>query len=426
MSAADDTITDPVAKQLYELGLEYKKLEEVRSRAFPADGGKVTNDDLSDEEWLRQDRATEDKVPLPDTVLLPEFFALAKKHPTSPFAFDALAFVIRRGGPATGDVEGKPWQIKEQAIDLMLENHMDDPRIAHVFDILDGSLPSRKTEAFLRHAIENGSEPITRAAASVGLARYFHTFATVHKRSRQLKGKVRLLNYERFWNIVITPYLEEEFPYDQEQVSAEIERLLIQVIEEYRDIMAIDWKVSGPSKVFISTEAFVEPKTYGEMARSLMFELNSLVPGKKAPDIEGTDAEGKKFRLSDYEGKVVLLTFSANWCGGCVKLYPLQRNLVDKFRNEPFVLLSVSLDESVETLQASTTSGEITWRCWWDGENGPISKAWNRHGVPSLVLLDHQHVIQDVLLNRYTLQEDFENEIETLIAKISPKKAVSQ
>jgi len=147
VSAADDIYADHVAKQLHELGVEYKKLEEARSRAFPPDGGKKTNDDLSDEEWLRLDRATESIAPLPDTELLPKFLALAKQHPASPYSFDALAFVIRRGGPATGDVVGKPWQLKEQALDLLQENHMGDPRIVHVFDILDGSLPSRKTEA---------------------------------------------------------------------------------------------------------------------------------------------------------------------------------------------------------------------------------------------------------------------------------------
>jgi cytochrome oxidase Cu insertion factor (SCO1/SenC/PrrC family) len=35
--------------------------------------------------------------------------------------------------------------------------------------------------------------------------------------------------------------------------------------------------------------------------------------GDTAPDIEGTDADGRAFRLSDYRGKVVLLDFWASW-----------------------------------------------------------------------------------------------------------------
>jgi thiol-disulfide isomerase/thioredoxin len=307
----------------------------------------------------------------------------------------------------------------------MLEQHMDDPRVVHVFDSLSGSLPSRKTEVFLRHGFENGTERSTRAAAGLSLARYFHTLSKNHKRSRQLKKKEHLLNYERFWRIVVTPYLEEKFPYDREQVSAEIEEILNHVMENYSDVPVVVRKFSGPVKVFLESESSTQPKTYGDMAKAMFFELNSLVPGKKAPEIDGTNAEGTHFRLSDYQGKVVLLTFSANWCGGCVKLYPLQRNLVEKFLGEPFSLLSVSQDDSIDTLQASLASGKITWRCWWDGYHGPISNAWNCRGVPGIILLDHQHIIQDVLLNRYSTQEEFEKAIVDLLNKIPPKKVTS-
>jgi cytochrome oxidase Cu insertion factor (SCO1/SenC/PrrC family) len=35
--------------------------------------------------------------------------------------------------------------------------------------------------------------------------------------------------------------------------------------------------------------------------------------GKRAPEITGEDIDGKKFKLSDYRGKVVLLDFWGNW-----------------------------------------------------------------------------------------------------------------
>jgi cytochrome oxidase Cu insertion factor (SCO1/SenC/PrrC family) len=39
----------------------------------------------------------------------------------------------------------------------------------------------------------------------------------------------------------------------------------------------------------------------------------SLAVGKVAPDIEGEDVEGKKFKLSEYRGKVVVLDFWGDW-----------------------------------------------------------------------------------------------------------------
>jgi hypothetical protein len=35
--------------------------------------------------------------------------------------------------------------------------------------------------------------------------------------------------------------------------------------------------------------------------------------GQVAPEIEGEDLEGNRFRLSDYRGRVVVLTFWGDW-----------------------------------------------------------------------------------------------------------------
>ena len=35
--------------------------------------------------------------------------------------------------------------------------------------------------------------------------------------------------------------------------------------------------------------------------------------GKPAPEIEGEDIDGQRFKLSDYRGKVILLDFWGNW-----------------------------------------------------------------------------------------------------------------
>jgi thiol-disulfide isomerase/thioredoxin len=135
--------------------------------------------------------------------------------------------------------------------------------------------------------------------------------------------------------------------------------------------------------MLLRPDPYPHPKTFGDLASSLLFELKNIAPGKTAPDIIGTDADGKTFRLSDYKGKVVLLTFSADWCGSCVELYPMERKLVEKFRNKPFALLSVSEDEKIDTLRASLASGEITWRCWYDGEDGKSATPGTAAAAPT-------------------------------------------
>ena len=51
----------------------------------------------------------------------------------------------------------------------------------------------------------------------------------------------------------------------------------------------------------------------GEDARAALFAMQNLRVGKAAPEIEGEDIDGVKFKLSDYRGKVVLLDFWGHW-----------------------------------------------------------------------------------------------------------------
>ena len=49
--------------------------------------------------------------------------------------------------------------------------------------------------------------------------------------------------------------------------------------------------------------------TVAERVVAALFEIRNLCVGKEAPDIEGVDQDSKRFKLSDYRGKVVLLDF---------------------------------------------------------------------------------------------------------------------
>jgi len=51
----------------------------------------------------------------------------------------------------------------------------------------------------------------------------------------------------------------------------------------------------------------------GKWIAELSYKVTHLVVGCEAPEIEGIDHDGKKFRLSEYRGKVVLLPFWGYW-----------------------------------------------------------------------------------------------------------------
>lgn len=411
---ADEEIA--AADELRQLGEEYDRLCKAMYADSSTEPAKYTRE-VTDKAFL-EDYYRECSRPNPDSVMLPRFLAYAKKHSNSPLAFDAIAFVIQQGGPATGALHASPWQCKERAIDIVLMHYMDDQRIGHLFDMLSLSIPSVKTELLLRAGFRQERNSDTRAAAGLALAKYLHHQAPYRQRSSQLKGKVRIDSFfDRHWKLIVTPHLES-LEYDRDSVSEEVDTLLNHVATRYSELKAPEFRLSGPGKVLLQSVPQKNHTTYGDLARLLKVRWSEFRPGNKAPELLGKDFDSQEFRLSDHKGKVVLLVFSANWCAPCKRLYPVYRAVVEKFDKDRFVMLSVSRDESVDTLKSSVESGEITWRCWWDGRDGPINEAWGIDGVPAIFLLDHEHVFQEINFHQGSSLEDFSDAIRLLLSKM--------
>ena len=76
-------------------------------------------------------------------------------------------------------------------------------------------------------------------------------------------------------------------------------------------------------------------------------------------------------------------------------MYPHERSLVKKMENKPFALLGINSDPK-EHLRETLKKENMTWRSGWDGgdTSGPIAKAWNVHGWPTIYILDHKGVIR--------------------------------
>ena len=75
--------------------------------------------------------------------------------------------------------------------------------------------------------------------------------------------------------------------------------------------------------------------------------------GGDAPlDFTLSDMNGQQVNLKQYAGKPVLLNFWATWCGPCKYEIPELVALQDKYRNEGFTVLGVSIDDPADELKA--------------------------------------------------------------------------
>ena len=157
-----------------------------------------------------------------------------------------------------------------------------------------------------------------------------------------------------------------------------------------------------------------------EQANSM---VRALTVGKTAPDAAGQDLQGNAFRLSEYRGKVVVLTFSADWCAICRTQYPYYRFMQELYSNWPFAILGVEAGTREAVSRLKTQHG-LTYRSWWDGTGtdgarGPIASAWNVRGWPTTYVLDADGVVRFVDLR----DEDLLKGVRQLLAEQADQSA---
>jgi len=146
--------------------------------------------------------------------------------------------------------------------------------------------------------------------------------------------------------------------------------------------------------------------------------IETLTVGKVAPDIVGRDLDGAPMTLSAYRSKVIVLTFSGEWCGICRSQYPYERLLLELYAKWPFAILGVNSDRDAIEAKAAYLSHGLTFPSWFDGDpsgdpRGPIATAWNVNGWPSTYVIDGRGVIRFVNLQ----QEDLLKGVRQLLTE---------
>jgi hypothetical protein len=74
---------------------------------------------------------------------------------------------------------------------------------------------------------------------------------------------------------------------------------------------------------------------------------------------------------------------------------PHQKALVERLKDEPFVMLGVNTDEDQDEYRKKLAEFGVTWRSSWQGStDGPWPKQWGIDSYPTVLVLDAEHVLR--------------------------------
>jgi hypothetical protein len=106
-------------------------------------------------------------------------------------------------------------------------------------------------------------------------------------------------------------------------------------------------------------------------------------------------------------------------------MYPHERSLVEKLADNSFALIGVNSDSDLEQIRETVAEKNITWRSFWNGEDGPggpIAQQWAIRGWPTIFIIDDKGIIRYKNLRGDKLDEA----ITTLLAEMGEDVNLSE
>lgn len=157
-----------------------------------------------------------------------------------------------------------------------------------------------------------------------------------------------------------------------------------------------------------STDETAATKADTEMAADSVGYIVKV--GDVAPDFSCTLTDGSQVKLSDLRGKVVMIQFTASWCGVCRKEMPhIEKDIWQKHKdNKDFVLIGVDRDEPLETVVEFGKAVGVTYPLALDPGADIFAKyALRESGITRNVLIDRDGKI--VMKTRLFKEEEFKD-----------------
>ena len=164
-----------------------------------------------------------------------------------------------------------------------------------------------------------------------------------------------------------------------------------------------------------------QPVVENAVAEQVVYENEYIVKvGDVAPDFTLPMTDGSSFTLSEQRGKVVMLQFTAGWCGVCRKEMPhIESDIWQPNKdNKDFVLVGIDREEELEDILPFIQEVGTTYPIAMDVNADVFAQyALRESGITRNVLIDRDGRI--VMLTRLFKEDEFAALVEKINAMLA-------
>ncbi|HEX6357230.1 TlpA disulfide reductase family protein [Actinophytocola sp.] len=142
---------------------------------------------------------------------------------------------------------------------------------------------------------------------------------------------------------------------------------------------------------------------------------------QKVPEIQGENLmkEGEQLKVSDYEGKVVVMNIWGAWCPPCRVEAPQLQKVWEAYEDKGVQVVGIDVRDEDRTFpQDFMRDTGLTYPSIYDPSTRSLLplKGYPRSAVPSTIVLDKQHRVAAVYLVEL-LAEDLTPLLDRLLAE---------
>lgn len=131
-----------------------------------------------------------------------------------------------------------------------------------------------------------------------------------------------------------------------------------------------------------------EGNEVGEKAAGAVRRLESV--GRQI-ELVGTTLDGRKFQLSKFRGRPVLIHYWATWCEPCKQDMKLINRLMARYKRAGLTPVGINVDARKEDAEAFLSTNRLPWiQLFEEGglESSRLSKAFGVQTLPTMMLID--------------------------------------